>query len=82
MNFSGEISDEFSSNLDVLIAKDNRTANTSSLVLAFTEDNVYDGFIYSSFPNNLRKSFVGIRKKSSEEVKFSYNYTYIASVTR
>ncbi|XP_055308619.1 uncharacterized protein LOC129572634 isoform X2 [Sitodiplosis mosellana] len=66
---NGSLSNEFASGLDVCIAKDIQNENTSSLLLALSKDNVYDGLIDRNPSCNLKKTFIGVRKKTSEEVK-------------
>lgn len=65
---NGELSDGFAASLDVCIAKDISNDNTSSLLLALSEENVYDGLIDDRSQYNLKKTLIGIRKKTSEEV--------------
>lgn len=67
---NGSLSDEFSSGLDICIAKkiQNDNNDASSLLLALSKDNVYDGLIDGNSSSNLKKLFIGIRKRTSEEV--------------
>lgn len=68
---NGELSDEFAENLDVCLAKDTQAADegTSSVLLAISKNNVYDGRIGKGYPTDLKRKFLAIRKKNSEEVR-------------
>lgn len=55
--------------MDTCLAIDtNRKANAKQVALAVSNNNVYDGYIGDGFPTELTKTFIGIRKKDSNEV--------------
>lgn len=63
---NGEVSDEFAANVDVCLAKD--THNSAPVLLTISKENAYDGYVGKGFPNDLKRTFIAIRKKDSEEV--------------
>lgn len=67
---NGEISDEFAENLDICLAKDTQAADdgSPSVLLAISKNNVYDGRIGQGYPTDLKRKFLVVRKKDSEEV--------------
>lgn len=66
------MSDEFAAGLDVCIAKDSQRDELPPVLVAVSNDNVYDGYIGKGFPSDLKRTFIAIRKKNSEEVGFAY----------
>lgn len=80
---NGSLSDEFSSGLDIRIAKGIQNDNTdaSSLLLALSNDNVYGGLIDANSSCNLKKMFIGIRKRTSEEVSDLMSTTNLRNVS-
>lgn len=67
---NGELSDEFAENLDICLAKDIQEDGKSSVLLATSKNNVYDGYIGKGYPTDLKRTFLAIRKKDSEEVTY------------
>lgn len=67
---NGEISDEFAENLDICLAKDTQATDdgSPSVLLAISNKNVYDGHIGKGYPTDLKRKFLAVRKKDSEEV--------------
>lgn len=65
---NGELSDEFASGLDVCLGTDSQTDKAASVLVAVSKDNVYDGYVGKDFPTDLKRTFLAIRKKNSEEV--------------
>lgn len=63
---NGTISDKFTSDLDVCIATD--TEKCSPALLTICNNNVYDGYVSTDYPTNLKTTFIGIRKKGTKEV--------------
>lgn len=64
---NGELGNSFAESLDVCMAK--QANDNTSLLLTFSEDNVYDGnVIEGNSSKKLMRTFIGIRKKASEEV--------------
>lgn len=68
---NGELSDEFAANLDVCLAKDTQNEASPPILVSVSKDNVYDGYIGKGFPTDLKRTFIAIRKKNSEEVDTS-----------
>lgn len=66
---NGELSDEFAGNLDICVAKDTQNEGASPVLLAISKNNVYDGYIGKGYPTDLKRKFLAIRKKDSEEVR-------------
>lgn len=77
---NGELSDEFAANLDVCLAKDTQNDNSPSVLLAVSKDNVYDGYVGKGFPTDLKRTFLAVRKKDSEEVSRELFYHIIFQV--
>lgn len=69
---NGELSDEFAVGLDVCIAKDSQRDEMPPVLVAVSNNNVYDGYIGKGFPSDLKRTFIAIRKKNSEEVGIAY----------
>lgn len=65
---NGELSDQYSANLKICMAKKTENRNTPPLFIALSVDNAYDGDIDESASNNLKSTFIGVRKRGSEEV--------------
>lgn len=65
------MSDEFAESLDICVAKDTQNEGTSSVLLAISKNNVYDGYIGKGYPTDLKRKFLAIRKKDSEEVRLA-----------
>lgn len=66
---NGRISDEFANEMDVFKATDTQQDGSPHVLLAVSKNNVYDGYIGQEFPNDLKRSFIAIRKKNSDEVR-------------
>lgn len=68
---NGEISDEFAENLDICLARDTQATDDGSapVLLAISDSNVYDGHIGKGYPTDLKRKFLAVRKKDSEEVR-------------
>lgn len=77
---NGELSDEFAANVDVCLAKDTQNDNSPSVLLAVSKDNVYDGYVGKGFPTDLKRTFLAVRKKDSEEVSRELFYHIIFQV--
>lgn len=55
--------------MDTCLAIDtHRQGGAKQVALAVSNNNVYDGYIGDGFPTELTKTFIGIRKKDSNEV--------------
>lgn len=67
-HFSGEPNDDFVANLDILPAKNKEDENCAEILLAVSEDNLYDGIVGRGYPTDLKRTFIAIRKKGSDEV--------------
>lgn len=66
---NGAISKENAASMDTCLAIDiNRESGARQVALAISNNNVYDGYIGEGFPTELTKTFIGIRKKDSNEV--------------
>lgn len=65
---NGELSDEFAASMDFCLAKDTQTDIAPSVLLGISNANVYDGYVGRGYPTNLKRTFIAIRKKGSEEV--------------
>lgn len=71
---NGELSDEFADNLDICLAKHTNAEDKSPVLLAISENNVYDGYVGKGYPTDLKRTFLAIRKKDSEDVSPTQNY--------
>lgn len=54
--------------MDVFKATDTQRDGSASVLVAVSKKNVYDGYIGQDFPTDLKRTFVAIRKKDSDEV--------------
>lgn len=73
---NGEISDEFAANVDVCMARDTQNVSSPPILLAISKDNAYDGYVGKGYPTDLKRTFIAIRKKDSEEVSRIQFYQY------
>lgn len=65
---NGEIGDELAKNLDVCLASDTQTEKAEPVLLAVSNNNVYDGYVNKDFPRDLKRTFIAIRKANSDHV--------------
>lgn len=58
--------------MDTCLATDTKKEDEAPVALVVSGNNVYDGYIGDGFPTDLVKTFIGIRKKDSNEVTDDY----------
>lgn len=51
------------------MAKNTQDDKAAPVLLAVSKDNAYDGYVGKGYPTDLKRTFIAIRKKDSEEVK-------------
>lgn len=66
---NGAITKETAANMDVCFADDTGKDGDNKVALTISNNNVYDGYIGAGFPTDLVKTFIGVRKKDSNEVR-------------
>lgn len=66
---NGTLSDEFASNSDVCLATDTQDDKLPKVLLTVSNNNAYDGYVGKDFPTDLKRTFIGIHKKDTNEVK-------------
>lgn len=54
--------------MDACLAVDAKKENNATVALAVSSNNVYDGYIGDNIATDLVKTFIGVRKKNSNEV--------------
>lgn len=50
------------------MAKNAQDETSANILLTISKDNVYDGIVGRGYPTDLKRTFIAIRKKNSEEV--------------
>lgn len=55
--------------MDTCLAVDTAKGHDTKVALVVSNNNVYDGYISQGFPTELQKTYIGIRKKDTNEVK-------------
>ena len=56
--------------MDACLGRNKEKENNSEVAMAITDNNVYAGYVGEGFPTDLAKTYIGIRKKDSNEVNF------------
>lgn len=75
---NGELSDEFSKNLDACIAIDTKSDKKANVLVTVSNENAYDGYVSRNFPTDLKKKFIAIRKKDSSKVPITFYHRNIS----
>lgn len=55
--------------MDTCLAVNTEEGHDTKVALVVTNNNVYDGYVGKGFPTDLVKTYIGIRKKDSNEVR-------------
>lgn len=69
---NGKVSNEFASEMDVFKGADTQQDGAADILVAVSKNNVYDGYIGQDYPTDLKRTFIAIRKKHSDEVNYPF----------